>query len=109
MDFQQFEGSLSVDLVFKKANVSSRVLKIDTDGILYSIGQKGNSKKVKFEEFQAAFDEIARNGCITRKWYNEAFPKQAKTASCNFTTIGGLLQHFSHVIHSRGVYSQVKS
>lgn len=108
MNFQQFKGSLFVSLEFKKANVSSQVLKIDTDGILYSIGQNGNSKKVTFEEFQAAFDEIDRNGCITRKWYNVAFPKKAKTSSCNFTTIGGLLQHFSHVIHSPSTYTKVK-
>ena len=109
MNFQQFECSRFVNLEFIKANVSSRVLKIDSDGIWYSIGQKGNSKKVTFEEFQAAFDEVDRNGCITRKWYNKAFPRQAKTASCNFTTIGGLLQRFSHVIYSRGTYSQLKS
>jgi hypothetical protein len=47
MNFQQFEGSLFINLEFKKANISSRVLKIDTDGIRYSIGQNSKQRLMK--------------------------------------------------------------
>lgn len=82
------------------------MLKIEEDGIRYSIGKNGNSKKVTFEEIQLAISEVERNGCITRQWFNETFPIQAKTAGCNFTTIGGLLQHFLYVKFSPGKYTK---
>ncbi|OLN21326.1 hypothetical protein BTO30_15560 [Domibacillus antri] len=106
MEYATFKESLYKGLEFKKAKVTSKILKIEDNCIRYSIGQNGNSKKVTFEEFQAAFKEIKVNGCITRNWYNYAFPNQAKAAGCNFTTIGGLLQHFSYVSYSSGKYTK---
>jgi hypothetical protein len=109
MEYDAFKASLYEGLEFKKAKVTSKILKIENDGIRYSIGKNGNSKKVTFEEFQAAFKEIRVNGCITRNWYNRTFPVQAKAASCNFTTIGGLLQHISYVSYSTGIYTEIES
>ncbi|MCP3764582.1 hypothetical protein NLX67_19765 [Domibacillus sp. A3M-37] len=107
MEYETFKASLHPGLEFQKAKVLSKILKIENDGIRYSIGKNGNSKKVTLEEFQAAFKEIQMNGCITRNWYNRTFPIQAKTASCNFTTIGGLLQHASYVSYSTGTYTKL--
>ncbi|MFC6040721.1 hypothetical protein ACFPYN_14935 [Paenisporosarcina macmurdoensis] len=109
MEYELFKASLYEGLEFRKAKVTSEILKIENDGIRYSIGKNGNSKKVTFEEFEAAFKEIGVNGCITRNWYKHTFPVQAKVASCNFTTIGGLLQHISYVSYSTGVYTEIES
>ena len=86
---------------------SSRVIRVDEKGICYSIGKIGNYKKVSYVELEAAFYELQNNNKITRKWYEETFPKQAKSAPCNFTTIGGLLLHFRLAIHNgKGIYSK---
>lgn len=106
MNWETFVSTISEGIEFPKAKVKSKILKIDEDGISYSIGSKGNHKKVTFTEFQAAFKEIEENGCITRNWYNTTFPIKAKTSSCNFTTIGSLLQYFSYVTYSTGAYSK---
>lgn len=106
VEYETFKAALHPGLEFQKAKVLSKILKIENDGIRYSIGKNGNSKKVTFEEFQAAFKEIQMNGCITRNWYNCAFPMQAETSGCNFTTIGGLLQHFSYASYSTGKYTK---
>lgn len=107
MEFDEFKASLNVGLVFKKAKVNSEIIKIESDGIRYSIGENGNSKKVYFEEFKCAIEEINNKGFITRKWYNKTFPIQAKAASCNFTTIGGLLGYFSKVRYETGKFIKV--
>ena len=107
MEYRSFINGLYENLEFKKANVSSKILKIESDSIYYSIGKRGNSKKVTFEEFRTAFTELDRKNQITRNWFNEAFPKKAKSAPCSFTTIGGLMQHFGLVSYNRGTYTKL--
>lgn len=87
-------------------NESSKVIRIDEKGIYYAIGKMSNYKKVTFVELEAAFHELHNNYKITHEWFKETFPKQANSAPCNFTTIGGLLQYFEIAVHTgRGVYS----
>lgn len=88
-------------------NGSSRIIRIDGKGIYYSIGKIGSNKRVTFVELETAFNELQNNGMITRKWYRETFPKHVNSAPCNFTTIGGLLQHFGLAVYNgRGIYSK---
>ncbi|HWL23319.1 MAG TPA: hypothetical protein VNR38_06155 [Ureibacillus sp.] len=107
MDFSTFREALHEGLVFRKPNVTSTILKIGDDGVTYSIGKNGNSKKVSFEILHAAFQELDQNQSLTRKWFNECFPTQAKIASCSFTTIGGLFQHFKLATYVRGNYKKI--
>jgi len=88
-----------------KVDKSSKIIRIDDKGIYYSIGEGNNYKKVSFVELEAAFYELHNNEMITRKWYRETFPKHVNSAPCNFTTIGGLLQHFGLAVYNgRGIY-----
>lgn len=43
----------------------------------------------------------------SRKWFNDTFPSIARTSSCNFTTIGGLFQHFNLAMYERHTYKRV--
>ena len=108
MEYQAFIHALYEKLEFKKPNVSSKILKVESDCIYYSIGESGKSKKVTFEEFRGAFNELERKNEITRNWFNDALPKQAKSAPCSFTTIGGLMQHFGLVSYKRGAYTKIE-
>ena len=48
------------------------------------------SKGITISEFQHAYDEITKNGKLTRAWFNSFLPACAKEGGCNFTSIGGI-------------------
>lgn len=104
MDYATLKQSLIEGLVFQKPNVSSVILKIDETGISYSIGKNDRYKKVGFDVMEAAYNELMKNGTLKRKWFVENYPKQSKNSPCNFTTLGGLLQHFELATYNKGVY-----
>lgn len=104
MNYLSFKNSLYEGLEFHKPNVISTILKIDENGFTYSIGKVGNYKKISFEVLEAAFHELSQNDSFSKKWFSVNFPNLAKTASCNFTTIGGLMQHFGLATYKRGTY-----
>ncbi|CAM5208008.1 hypothetical protein UACE39S_00332 [Ureibacillus acetophenoni] len=97
MNHSTFKESLYEGLEFKKPTVKSMILKIVDLGFTYSIGKEDNYKKVKFEILEAGFQELIQNSSVSKKWFAENFPNIAKTAPCNYTTIGGLMQHFGLV------------
>lgn len=108
MDFLTFKDYLYEGLKFQKPNVASTILKIDDEGVTYSIGKNRLSKKVRFDVLNAFFQELVQNHSITKKWFTEKYPTQAKTAPCNFTTIGGLFQHFNFATYTREEYKGVR-
>ncbi|KAA0965273.1 hypothetical protein FQ087_02900 [Sporosarcina sp. ANT_H38] len=79
-------------------------MNVDEIGISYSIGKNGRYKKVGFDVMEAAYNELMKNGILKRTWFVEKYPKQSKSSPCNFTTLGGLLQHFELAIYNKGVY-----
>lgn len=107
MDFLTFKNSLSAGLEFHKPNVTSRILKIDNKGFTYSIGRKGNYKKVSFDLLEEAYHELFQNQSFNRIWFKERFPTIEKSASCTFTTIGGLFQHFNLATYKKGNYIKI--
>ena len=94
MSFNEFKQSITSGLQFEKPNVQSSILKIDEEGFYYSIGQNGNSKKVTCDVLEKCYQQLESTNTFSRKWFNTTFPLITKSAPCNFTTIGGLFQHF---------------
>lgn len=108
MDLLTFKDSLYVGLEFQKPNVASTILEINDEEATHLIGKNGRSKKVRFDVLNAAFQELFQNQSFTKKWFTEMYPTQAKTSPCNYTTIGGLFQHFNLATYTRGEYKEVK-
>lgn len=106
MNYSTFKDSLYDRLEFQKPTVKSKILKINNNGFTYAIGKEGNYKKVSFNVLEAAFNELAQNHLFGKKWFTENFPNIAKNSSCNFTTIGGLMQHFKLETYQRGTYKK---
>lgn len=104
----ELKNAIVVDLKFAKPNVMSTIVKVDSDGFYYSIGQNGNSKKVTYDVFNQCYLQLQTNGSFTREWFNEKFPVIANTASCSFTTIGGLFQHFGLANYQKSTYLSTK-
>lgn len=104
MSFNELKQAIEPGLTFEKPNVQSSIIKIDDDGFYYSIGQNGNSKKVTFDVFEQCYNRLQEKEELSRAWFNATFPVIAKSASCNFTTIGGLLQHFGLANYHKSIY-----
>lgn len=104
MSFNELKQSIVPGLEFKKTNVQSSILAIDSEGFYYSIGQNGNSKKVTYDVLEKCYDHLFSTNEFSRNWFNAVFPSIAKTAPCNFTTIGGLFQHFGLAAYQKATY-----
>ena len=52
--------------------------------------ERPSQKGITVSEFEAAYDELVKNGKLTRTWFESRFPKCAAEGSCNFTTVGGI-------------------
>ncbi|MFJ7649239.1 hypothetical protein ACIQ1H_16995 [Lysinibacillus sp. NPDC097279] len=104
MNYSNLKKSLYEGLVFQKPTVSSVILKLNETNLAYSIGKKGKYKKVDFEVLESAHNELMQRGILNRKWFTENYPMQSKNSPCNFTTLGGLLQHFNLAIYNKGEY-----
>lgn len=108
MSFNEFKKSIVIGLIFEKPNVQSSIFKIDQDGFHYSIGQKGNSKKVTYDVFEQCYIQLQTTNEFSRKWFDETFPSLARNAACSFTTIGGLFQHFGLATYQKSTYIKFK-
>ena len=104
MSFNELKQSIIPGLQFEKPNVQSSILKIDQEGFYYSIGQNGNSKKVTYDVLEKCYYQLESTNTLSKKWFNTTFPSIAKSAPCNFTTIGGLFQHFGIATYQKSTY-----
>jgi hypothetical protein len=53
---------------------------------------KPYEKGVTLSEFSKALSQLKNNGSFERSWFSRNLPECAKEGSCNFTTIGGVLE-----------------
>lgn len=65
--------------------------------LIYSIPNhrsptKNLEKGITVSEFELCYVEIMSSKLLTRAWFNSNLSRCAKEGSCNFTTIGGILQ-----------------
>ncbi|MCM3721185.1 hypothetical protein [Solibacillus isronensis] len=104
MEFQEVINSIYVGMKFKKPRVESEIIAINDKRIIYSIGNKGNSKNITIEALENAFNEILTNGELSRTWFNKSYPSLAKTSPCNFTSLGGILEHIGLVEYIQKKY-----
>lgn len=104
MRIEELISKIYIGMEIKKVRASSKILSIDKEGIKYSLGTNGNSKKVSFQELEAAIKEIQERGFISREWYETSFPQQSKSAPCNYSVIGGLCMHLAYVKYEKGRY-----
>lgn len=54
---------------------------------------KPYEKGMTESEFEQAYQQLAKNGKFTRKWFNENMVACSKEGGCNFTTIGGIFEY----------------
>lgn len=94
MELKDIKKLLYVGMSIKKPTKYTEILRIEDDGFYYRIGEHNNKKKVKYQEVQAAINELKKSRMINNKWYKKEFPTTQKSNPCNFTTIGGLLVEF---------------
>mgnify|MGYP005844138407 CR=1 FL=1 len=63
-------------------------------------------KGITEAEFVQAHEELAREGVLTREWFHKTLPACAREGSCNFTTLGGILELLGKVRYVEpGVYA----
>jgi len=104
MVFQEVINSIYVGMKIKKPRVESEILAVDDTRIKYSIGNKGNSKNITTKMLEDAFNEVIKNGELSRTWFNKTFSNQAKTSPCSFTTLGGILEHIGLIRYNKNKY-----
>lgn len=97
MDINYVKSKIYNGMPFSKPRVKSNIIKVTNDGFTYEIGKNGNNKKVTFREVEGAIEKIEQTGSFDRSWYEETFPREAKSNPCNFTSIGGILQELGYV------------
>ncbi|MEG1312638.1 MAG: hypothetical protein RSD47_11645 [Romboutsia sp.] len=107
MDINYFKSSIYNGMNFHKVKGVSQILNVVDDGFTYAIGKNGNYKKVTYDEVENAIYEIEQRGYINRKWFEETFPKIAKSKPCNFTSIGGVLQALDYVTYVEKRYQKI--
>ena len=108
MDINYVKNKIYNGMPFNKVKCESKIIKVMDNGFTYSIGKNGNKKKVVFTEVEEAIVEIDKTGSINRKWYKDAFPKKAQTSSCNFTSIGGVLEKLGYVKYIDNNYIKIE-
>lgn len=104
MEFQEVINSIYVGMKIKKPRLESEIIAIEDTRIIYSIGNKGNSKNITTEMLVGAFNEILTNGELSRTWFNKTYPNQSKTSPCSFTTLGGILEHLGFLEYKQNKY-----
>lgn len=104
MSFDELKKSIQPGLTFEKPNVQSSIIKINDTSFYYSIGQQGHSKKVTYDVFEQCYNRLYMAEELNRAWFKATFPSIAKASPCNFTTIGGLLQHFGLAYYRKSAY-----
>ena len=97
MDIKYVKSNIYDGMKFSKPKVKSKIIKVLKDGFTYKIGENGNYKKVTFREVEGAIEKVEQTGSFNRIWYEETFPREAKSNPCNFTSIGGVLQELGYV------------
>ena len=83
--------------------------------LIYTIpshtGKKPYQKGITISEFEKAYLELKKSGCLTKAWFNRQLPACAKEGSCNFTSLGGIFEMLGFAKYTgRGEYQyQVRS
>jgi hypothetical protein len=73
-------------------------------------GRRPYEKGITFSEFTLAHAELERSGEFTTKWFKTHLAGCAKEGSCNFTSIGGVLEMLGLARYSaRGRYVSTSS
>ncbi len=71
----------------------------------YIISLKNSNKFSTYTHYPSG-TSVTNTGELTHKWFKENLTKCAKEGSCNFTTLGGILEKIGVVKYvKRGMYS----
>ena len=80
--------------------------------LVYFIPNRGNPKNpyekgITETEFKLAYNKLNISGEFKRKWFNQVLAECAKEGSCNFTTIGDVLELLEEASYSSpGIYKK---
>jgi hypothetical protein len=77
--------------------------------LIYTIPNHNNParpylKGITASEWDLAFTQLRATGDFSSAWFQRAMAACAKEGSCNFTTIGGILQLLGYAVYSHGAY-----
>lgn len=77
---QQF----SVGAIIEKPRSTSKVLGYTGEALVYSIGRRGNEKRVSFQDLWKAREHAAAGGGLSREWFVANF-RVSKSRPCNLS------------------------
>jgi hypothetical protein len=81
--------------------------------LIYSIPNHTNRqqpyhKGITWRELERAYAQLCQTGALTTEWFRRNLAACYGEGSCNFTTVGGLLQLLGEAVYARrGVYVRV--
>lgn len=69
--------------------------------------KKSSRKRITASAFVAGFEVLRKSGELTREWFARNFPTLEGDGSCNFTTLGGILELLGEAQYAGpGVYKK---
>ena len=98
---QSIMTSVFVGLTIQKTRCESTIIKVSPDGIMYSIGMKGNCKKLTVKEI-AQFCQLLQEKKIVRQEDFKQFILPSRP--CNKTTLEALLQRTGIMQNDHGTW-----
>lgn len=77
--------------------------------VVYEIPKKIKSKqfsekRIPLDVFEAAVHQIKTKGILSKTWFKQTYPDIDADGSCNFTTLGGVLELLKIVIYKQPGY-----
>ena len=101
----EIQRRIGAGKMIKKPRSQSWFRVVDT-GICFTVGNRGNEKRIKVSELREMLTQINASGEADRRWFARAMPKRARQDPCNFTAMGSLLQELGYASYdeTKGVY-----
>ena len=62
--------------------------------------KRASTKRIPLSVFEECADRLSDTGSFTRTWFAEHYPKLESDGTCNFTTVGGILQLLGLALYS---------
>ena len=74
--------------------------------LIYELPKRPESKRVSTKRiplsvFEECANQLSGTGSLTRTWFIDHYPKLESDGTCNFTTVGGVLQLLGLALYSR--------
>lgn len=54
--------------------------------------KRASTKRIPFSAIETSARQLLAAGLLTRRWFASRFPKLEADGTCNFTTVGGILE-----------------